>query len=31
VAKRYWGRYFSVLEIREPPKYSFQNWIICKK
>jgi len=31
VAKKYWERYFSVLEIREPPKYSFQNWIICKK
>ena len=31
VAIRFWGRYLSVLEVRDPPKYSFQDWIICKK
>ncbi len=30
--KEAWGRYFEVLELEPPPpKYSFQNWIICKK
>jgi SAM-dependent methyltransferase len=31
VAARYWGRYFDVLELRDPPSYSFQDWIICRK
>lgn len=32
VAREYWSRYLKVLEIRDPPpKFSFQNWIICKK
>jgi SAM-dependent methyltransferase len=30
--RRYWGRYFDVLELTPPPeKYSFQDWIICAK
>ena len=31
VAIKYWGRYFVVLERRDPPQYSFQDWIICNK
>lgn len=31
VAQKYWGRYFDVLEIRDPPEYSFQDWVICRK
>ena len=31
VARSYWGRYFTVLEIAPPPERSFQNWMICKK
>jgi SAM-dependent methyltransferase len=31
VAIKYWGRYFVVLERRDPPQNSFQDWIICKK
>jgi SAM-dependent methyltransferase len=31
IAKKYWQRYFEVLEVRDPPEYSFQDWIICRK
>jgi SAM-dependent methyltransferase len=31
VAVKYWGRYLTVLERRDPPKYSFQDWMICRK
>ena len=31
VARAYWGRYFTVLEVAPPPERSFQNWMICKK
>jgi SAM-dependent methyltransferase len=31
-ARTYWGRYFDVLDLTPPPeKYSFQDWIICRK
>jgi len=29
--KKYWERYFEVLEIRDPPKHSFQDWVIVRK
>lgn len=31
VLKEFWGRYVNILEIKEPPEYSFQNWIIAGK
>jgi SAM-dependent methyltransferase len=31
IAEAYWGRYFDVLEIRDPPEYSFQDWGIGRK
>lgn len=31
IAKDFWSRYFDVLELRDPPEYSFQDWIICRK
>jgi SAM-dependent methyltransferase len=31
IAKKYWQRYLEVLEVRDPPEYSFQDWIICRK
>jgi ubiquinone/menaquinone biosynthesis C-methylase UbiE len=32
VARTYWGRYFSVLDVMQPPdERSFQDWMICKK
>ncbi len=31
VAERFWGRYLKVLERLEPPKYSFQDWMICER
>lgn len=31
IAKQYWGRYFEVLELRDPPQFSFQDWVVCKK
>ena len=30
-ARKYWGRYFEVLDLRKPPERSFQDWIICRK
>jgi len=27
----YWGRYFKVLDVLDPPKYSFQDWVIVQK
>jgi SAM-dependent methyltransferase len=27
----FWGRYFQILEITDPPENSFQDWITCKK
>lgn len=30
-ARKYWGRYFDVLDIKDPPQYSFQDWMICTK
>lgn len=31
VARSYWSRYLTVLEILPPPDRSFQNWMICRK
>lgn len=31
IARKYWGRYFDVLEIRDPPENSFQDWMVCRK
>ncbi len=32
IAREYWGRYFKVLDLIEPPsERSFQDWIICRK
>jgi SAM-dependent methyltransferase len=32
VARKFWGRYLTVLEVTPPPAhYSFQNWMICRK
>jgi SAM-dependent methyltransferase len=29
--ERYWGRYLAIAEILEPPKMSFQDWVVCKR
>ncbi len=32
IAKSYWGRYFTVLDVMPPPDdRSFQDWMICRK
>jgi len=32
IAREFWSRYFTVLEVRPPPhKYSFQDSMICRK
>jgi SAM-dependent methyltransferase len=32
VAKAYWGRYFAVLDVMQPPdERSFQDWMVCRK
>ncbi len=32
IAREFWGRYLEVLEVRPPPeRYSFQDWMICRK
>lgn len=31
VAEDFWGRYFRILEITDPPERSFQDWIVCRK
>jgi len=32
IAREFWGRYFTVLDLRPPPaQYSFQDWIICRR
>ncbi len=31
IVREFWGRYFSILEITDPPEKSFQDWVICKK
>lgn len=32
VAREYWGRYFSVLDVVHPPdRRSFQDWMVCQK
>ena len=32
VARKFWGRYLQVLDLLPPPeRYSFQDWIICRK
>lgn len=31
VVREFWGRYFEILEITDPPEKSFQDWVICKK
>jgi SAM-dependent methyltransferase len=31
VAREYWGRYFEILELRQPPEKSFQDWLVCRK
>ena len=30
-AKDLFGRYFEVLELRDPPERSFQDWMICRR
>jgi hypothetical protein len=31
VVEDFWGRYFRVLEVTDPPENSFQDWVICQK
>ena len=32
IAAAYWGRYFKVLDVMQPPDdHSFQDWMVCKK
>lgn len=32
IAREYWSRYLKVLDVKKPPpKFSFQNWIVCEK
>ncbi len=32
IAREFWGRYVEVLDVLPPPeKYSFQDWMICRK
>ena len=32
IAREFWGRYWDVVDLTPPPeKYSFQNWIVCRK
>jgi hypothetical protein len=31
IALEFWGRYFEVLEQRDPPQSSFQDWMVCRK
>lgn len=32
VAKAYWGRYFTILDVMQPPdERSFQDWMVCRK
>ena len=31
IVSDFWGRYFEILEITDPPENSFQDWVICKK
>lgn len=32
VARAFWGRYLTVLDVIPPPqKFSFQDWIVCQK
>lgn len=31
IVAEFWGRYFRILEIEEPPEKSFQDWVICQK
>jgi SAM-dependent methyltransferase len=31
IVNDFWGRYFQILEITNPPENSFQDWVICKK
>lgn len=31
IVRDFWGRYFSILEITDPPERSFQDWVICRK
>jgi len=32
VARTYWGRYFTILDVLAPPgERSFQDWMVCKK
>jgi SAM-dependent methyltransferase len=31
VAARNFGRYLELIEIRDPPRFSFQDWVICRR
>lgn len=31
IIEDFWGRYFQILEITDPPENSFQDWVTCKK
>lgn len=31
VVREFWGRYLEIVEINDPPEYSFQDWVICRK
>jgi SAM-dependent methyltransferase len=31
IVEKYFGRYLPVVEILDPPEFSFQNWVIMKK
>jgi len=30
VVREYWGRYLEILEVRDPPQFSFQDWVVCR-
>ena len=31
IARKYWQRYFTILNVLPPPQRSFQDWMICQK
>ncbi len=31
IAKKYWERYFTVIDVLQPPERSFQDWMVCRK
>jgi SAM-dependent methyltransferase len=31
IAREFWGRYMTVIDVLPPPPESFQSWMVCKK